>query len=229
MRSARRSTRVVLFLVALASAWVAQAQEGFVYRVTGEVTLTLAGEARTFHVYAVDIPENVAEGIADANVRARLEAAAGTTEHGATWEVPEAVSIGSIVISSPTTMAVTVSARPTEDRAARLGELRLRFELDLETLALAPGAPVDVWYFPEAFSTRDFYALTVGALEVASVERVDDATLRVQGSIAGLFSFQATLLGRLAHDPDATIAVAGSFDLRQVAGARPLAEVLPDE
>ena len=88
MRSAHRSLRVALSLLALAMAWVAQAQEGFVYRVTGEVTLTLAGEARTFLVYAVDIPDDVAEGVANADVGARLEAAAGTTEHGATWEVP---------------------------------------------------------------------------------------------------------------------------------------------
>lgn len=232
MRAAPRSIRSVaslVALVALSSAWVVRAQEGFVFHVTGDVDLTLAGEARAFHVYAVDVPENVAEGITDPDVRAALEAAAGTTEHGATWEVPEPVSIGGIALSSPTTMAVTVSARPTEDHAAGLGELRLRFELDLATLALSADAPVDVWFFPEAFSIRDFFALTEGALEVTSVERVDDVTLRVVGSFAGLLSFQPTLLGGVNHDPDQTIAVSGSFDLREVVGARPLAEVLPGD
>ena len=232
MRAAPRSIHAVvslLALVAVSSAAFVQAQEGFVFHVTGDVALTLAGEARAFRVYAVDVPENVADGITDPAVRAVLEAAAGTTEHGATWEVPEPVSIGGIALSTPSRMVVTVAARPTEDHAAGLGELRLRFELDLATLTLSPDAPVAVWYFPEAFATRDFYALTEGALDVSSVERVDDVTLRIVGSVAGLLSFQPTLLGSIAHDPDDTIAVTASFDLRQVVGAGSLADLLPGD
>lgn len=228
MRVSLRSTRLAVALALAALGCAAHAQEGFVYHVTGVVVLTLDGAERTFHVYAVDIPEDVAEGVEDADVREVLERAAGTSEHGATWDVPEPVVMGTIVLSNPTSMAITVAARPTEDHAAGQGEVRLGFDLDLATLALAEGVPVVVWFFPKAFSTRDFYALTDGALEVAVVERVDDVTLRIDGTVSGLLSFQERL-GEITHDPNDTIAVTGRFELRQVVGTRPLTEVLPGE
>lgn len=228
MRSARGSIRGVAALALLLFGIAVHAQEGFVYRVTGDVVLNLAGEERTFHVFAVDIPENVAEGVQDPEVRARLERAAGTTEHGATWDAPAPVSIGGIVISSPTTMSVVVAARPTEDRTAGLGEVRLHFQLDLATLTLPPtaDAAVSVWFFPEAFASRDFYALTEGALTVTGVTPVDDVTLRIEGTLDGVLSFQASLAG-IAHNPTDTLAVTGRFELHQVVGTQSLTEVRP--
>lgn len=228
MRRSLGSIRFVAILTLSLLGVVTHAQEGFVYRVTGDVVLTLAGAERTFHVYAVDIPENVADGVQNPEVRARLEQAAGTTEHGATWAVPAPVSIGGIVISAPTTMSIVVAARPTEDRDAGLGEVRLDFQLDLATLALPPAAdaPVSVWFFPEAFASRDFYALTEGTLTVTNVEAVDDATLRIEGTIDGALSFQASLAG-IAHNPADTIVVTGRFELQQVVGTQSLTEVRP--
>ncbi|MDF1523583.1 MAG: hypothetical protein P1P87_12320, partial [Trueperaceae bacterium] len=67
----------------------AHAQSEPVAWVTGTLEAVLDGAPRTFHAYAVDIPEDVADGVTDEVLRERLQRAAGTTEHTATWSVLE--------------------------------------------------------------------------------------------------------------------------------------------
>lgn len=206
----------------------AAAQSTWPTRETGAIEVSIAGEPRTFQTYAVDIPEDVAEGVQDPAVRERLEKAAGTTEHTATWNVPEPVMMGAIVLSASTDMYVSISARPTEDASAELGQLRIDFGLALGTLQLSDPAKVgaSVRYYPKAFGLTDYYELTEGGLEVTQVERVDEHTLRIQGSFSGTFSLQ-TRMGRVEHNPADTLAASGTFDILQVVGSQALSEVLP--
>lgn len=222
-------------LLAAAAAWCAlwaanaSAQPEFPTRTTGTLEVELAGQAHEFHTFATDIPENVAEGIQDPAQRERLEKAAGTTEHTATWHVPEPIVMGNIVLSAANDMYVSLYGRVSEDRDAGLGELRIDFGLSLATLTVSDPAVVgiSVRYYPESFSITDYYELTEGDLEVTSVEQVDERTLRVQGTFTGTFSFQ-TRSGVVAHNPNDTLATSGSFDILLVVGKRPLADVLTD-
>jgi hypothetical protein len=205
----------------------ASAQPDFPTRPTGTIDVVLAGQPHAFHTYATDIPENVAEGIEDPTLRERLERAAGTTEHTATWNVPEPVVMGGVVLMAVNDMYVAIYGRASEDRDAGLGELRIDFGLGLTTLTVSDPAVVgiSVRYYPESFSIADYYELTEGGLEIASVERVDDHTLRIQGTFAGTFSFQ-TRPGVVEHNPNDTLATSGRFDILHVVGKQPLADVL---
>lgn len=197
---------------------------------TGAVEVDLAGEPHVFRTYAVDIPEDVAEGIEDEALRARLEKAAGTTVHSATWDVPEPVMMNEMVLFEASDMYVAVTSRASADPDAGLGELRMNFGLNLATLALSDPAAVgiSVRYYPETFTVADYYELTEGGVELVDVERVGERTLRIRGTFAGVFSFQATR-GVVAHDPSDTLPATGSFDLLEVVGAAALSDVLVDD
>lgn len=220
------------FLVLLAISLVtsAAAQAAWPSAQTGTVEFDLAGQPHTYYTYAIEIPENVAEGMAEGALRDRLAAAAGTTEHTATWHVDEPVVMGTIVLSSPTELSITLTARPTQDEAAGSGHLILNFSLSLSTLQLSDPErfPAAVRYYPESYGTRDFYALTEGGLVVTSVERIDDRTLRVQGGFEGTFSLQERL-GAFVHNPDDVLPVRATFDVLQVVGTQSLDEVLTGE
>lgn len=199
-------------------------------RPTGTVEVAFASGERAFRTFAVAIPMDVAEGVTDPAVRERLERAAGTTEHDATWNVPDTLTMGPVVLFAPTALLVEVVARAHPDREAGLGEVRLSFGLDLATLALADpaDAAVSVRYYPERFALVDYYELTEGALRVDVVERVDARTLRIAGVFEGSFSLQDEV-GVVAHEPEGALPVRGRFDLLEVVGSVDLDDVLRDE
>ena len=219
-------SRVLVVLVASSLAGAALAQADWPSEHTGTVEFELAGEPHTFYTFAVQIPENVAEGMPEGAVKDRLQAAAGTTEHSATWLVHAPVVMSGIVLSTPTEMFLTLSARPTQDANAGLGQLIIDFSLSLRTLELSDPSQFSssIRYYPKAYSPRDYYALTEGGLVLANVEQVDDYTLRVQGSFEGSFSFQESLV-REAHNSADVMAVSGTFDVL-VVGTQPVADVL---
>ncbi len=222
-----RSRWVSLAAVGGALVSVAAAQVDWVATQTGVVEFVLAGEDKEFYTFALEVPENVAEGMREGPVRDRLEAAAGTTEHSATWSVSDPVVFGGMVLSEPADLQVTLGSRPTQDQHAGLGLMQLDFSLSLDGLELSDPEQFP-WYlrfYPESISVTDFYALTEGTLEVMSVERVDDVTLRVTGSFEGVLSRQARL-GAVVHNPDDTLPISGTFDVRQVVGVKSLSEVL---
>lgn len=229
LRSMRSWNSVLLMLAACSLGVAALAQADWPSEQTGTVEFELAGQPHTFYTFAVHIPENVAEGMPEGAVKDRLQAAAGTTEHSATWLVHAPVVMSGIVLSTPTEMFLTLSARPTQDANAGLGQLIIDFSLSLHTLELSdPGQySSSIRYYPTAYSSRDYYALTEGGLVFANVEQVDDYTLRVQGSFEGSFSFQESLV-REAHNPADVLAASGVFDVL-VVGMRPVAEVLIED
>ena len=218
---------VSLAIVGGALVSVATAQADWVATQTGAVEFVLAGEGREFYTFALEVPENVADGMPEGPVRDRLEAAAGTTEHSATWSVSDPVVFGGVVLLDPADLQVTLGTRPTQDQHAGLGVMLLDFSLTLDGLELSD--PVDFpWslrFYPESYTVSDFYALTEGTFEVVSVERVDDVTLRVTGSFDGVLSRQARL-GTAVHNPNDTLPISGTFDVRQVVGVKSLSEVL---
>lgn len=218
--------RVLLVFAAISLGGAALAQADWPSERTGTVGFELGGQPHTFYTFAIQIPENVAEGMPEGAVKDRLQAAAGTTEHSATWLVHAPVVMSGIVLSTPSEMFLTLSARPTQDANAGLGQLIIDFSLSLRTLELSDPDQFNssIRYYPKAYSARDYYALTEGGLVVTSVEQVDDYTLRVQGSFEGLFSFQERLVGE-THNPADVLAVSGTFDVL-VVGTRPVAEVL---
>ncbi|MFA7461105.1 MAG: hypothetical protein WCY60_08915 [Trueperaceae bacterium] len=226
LRSKRAWARVLLILAACSWGGAALAQADWPSERTGTVEFELAGEPHTFYTFAIQIPENVAEGMPEGAVKDRLQAAAGTTEHSATWLVHAPVVMSGIVLSTPTEMFLTLSSRPTQDANAGLGQLIIDFSLSLRTLEQSdPGQfSSSIRYYPKAYSPRDYYALTEGGLVVTTVEQVDDYTLRVQGSFQGLFSFQESLV-REAHNPADVLDASGTFDVL-VVGTRPVVEVL---
>lgn len=197
---------------------------------TGTVDFELAGEGKQFYTFAVEIPENVADGHPEGPVRDRLAAAAGTTEHSATWNVNDPVMLGAVVLSTPTEMGVNLGTRPTQDFNAGLGLLLIDFSLSLEALALNAAETVlwSVTYYLETYEFNDFYELTEGSFEVTSVEIVDDTTLRVAGDFEGTLSHQSSLVS-VAHNPSDTLPLSGTFDVVQVVGVKSLAEVLGRE
>lgn len=140
LRSMRSLARVLLVLAVSSLGGAALAQADWPSERTGTVEFDLADQSHTFYTFAVQIPENVAEGMPDGAVKDRLQAAAGTTEHSATWLVHAPVVMSGIVVSTPTEMFLTLSARPTQDANAGLGQLIIDFSLSLSTLELSdPG------------------------------------------------------------------------------------------
>lgn len=226
LRSMRSLARVIFALAASSLAGAVLAQADWPSERTGTVEFELAGQPHTFSTFAIQIPENVAEGMPDGAVKDRLQAAAGTTEHSATWLVHAPVVMSGIVVSTPTEMFLTLSARPTQDANAGLGQLIIDFSLSLRTLDLSdPGMfSSSIRYYPKAYSARNYYALTEGGLVLATVEQVDDYTLRVVGSFEGLFSFQERLVGE-THNPADVLEASGTFDVL-VVGTQPVVEVL---
>ena len=221
----RASARLAAALVALSAvAWAQVASNTYE---TGTVELMVSGEARTYHTYAVEVPENAGQGVENPRVRAELARIAGTTQHTATWNVNDPVVVNGVVLSRPSVLFVTVHARPTEDAGADLGQLNFEFAVSLDGLQQAdPGTyQPSVKLYPESFSVTDYYALTDGNLTVTSVELADDFTLHVNGTFQGTFSFQ-TRRGVIEHNPDDTIEVSGNFDVMQVVGTKPLSEML---
>lgn len=226
LRSMRSLARVLLVLAVSSLGGAALAQADWPSERTGTVEFDLADQSHTFYTFAVQIPENVAEGMPDGAVKDRLQAAAGTTEHSATWLVHAPVVMSGIVVSTPSEMFLTLSARPTQDANAGLGQLIIDFSLSLSTLELSDPDQYSfsIRYYPKAYSSRNYYALTEGGLVLATVEQVDDYTLRVQGSFEGLFSFQERLVGE-THNPADVLVASGTFD-ELVVGTRPVVEVL---
>lgn len=219
-----------LAAVSVALSAVAWAQFASTTYETGTIELNVAGEARTYHTYAVEVPENAGQGVENPRVRAELERIAGTTQHTATWNATDPVVMNGVVLSRPSVLFVTVHSRPTEDSDAGLGQLNFEFAVTLDSLQAADPDryPPVVKLYPESFSATDYYALTDGSLTVARVEQVDDLTLHVAGTFEGTFSFQ-TRRGVVEHNPDDTIEVSGNFDVLQVVGTKPLSEVMAGE
>jgi hypothetical protein len=195
---------------------------------TGTVHLDLAGEPRTFHTYATVVSDDVPDGVRNELAREILADLAGTTQHSAVWQVPKPMMMGDIVIRASTVMFVSVTTRPTGDASIVSDQVMLDFGLDLAKLELHEGSDVSIRYFLDGYSSSDYYALTEGGIEIASVERVDDHTLRIRGTFSGMLSFQTDWRG-VAHNPDDILSVSASFDFLEVVGTDVLAEVLQAE
>ncbi|MBA2666245.1 MAG: hypothetical protein H0U69_04335 [Trueperaceae bacterium] len=201
------------------------AQQPVDWTETGVLQLELEGEASQFHTYSTLISEEMPDDVDNELAQEMLDDLAGTTQHTARWMVPETRMMGTIVLMKPTVMFVSISARPQGDDRTPGRQIMLDFGLDLATLELAESASATIRYYLEGYTTSDYYALTEGGLEVTSVERIDEHTLRITGAFAGAFTHQGDWRG-IEHNPTDALSVQADFDFLQVVGRDLLSEVL---
>lgn len=187
---------------------------------TGTIDAVINGRQHTFLTSSSKVPEDVAEGVTDENVRAFLEQLAGTEQHTATWMITEPFEMSGIVFA-PAQMFASLDANALPSGT---GGFRIEFALDQETLTLDTEMDIEVRYYPESWSVDEFYALTEGTMLLERVEVVDDQTLAMYGTITGVLSFQPGY--RVEHNPADTLSIEASFSIEQVVGSQLPLELL---
>ena len=193
---------------------------------TGTVDGTIDGSAYHAWTYATDVPEDVADGVEDEAVRAILTNIAGTTQHSATFNHMDAMTLGSIELM-PATIFVTMLTRTEHPDGDTVGTVEINFSLQPETLELASQDDVVVKYHPGESSFSNYYALTSGGLELQSIEVVDEQTLAITGTISGQFSWQEGY--ETVHDPATAINVELTFVVNQVVSSSTAFELITGE
>lgn len=183
---------------------------------TGSLTTVIEGQERTLHSYATWVAEDAADGVEDPQQRAILESVAGTEQHTATHKFMPGLSMGGIALT-PDTLWVALTFRFGGPDSTGPHGVTMQFPLDPATLELLDPDQVEITYYPNGPSWDDFYALTEGGLELASVEVIDEQTLRIAGSFSGLFSQQSGF--DIVHDPNATLEAHGEFVVERVVGS----------
>lgn len=208
---------LALLLTGLGSTVLAQPG----WQQTGTIDALIDGRQFTFVTSSSKVPEDVADGVEDENVRAILEKVAGTTQHTATWMITEPFEMGGIVFA-PSQMFASLDA--SAEPLGGIGEFRIEFALDQETLTLDTEMDIDIRFYPESWSVDEFYALTEGTMLLERVEVVDEQTLIMSGTISGVLSFQPGY--SVEHNPADTLLIEASFSIEQVVGSQLLLEVL---
>lgn len=190
---------------------------------TGAVTATLGGETSTLHTFVAHVPDDLGEGIEDADARAFAERVAGSDQHTATLMHHEPITAGDAVLV-PAVTFVLIGARGAGDPDAGSARLALEFGVDPDTRALHPDTDLTVEYHPAPFAPQAYYALSEGTLTLESLRPVGEDALAVTGTLRGTLRFEGS--GVEGHAPGDTVPIEATFDIDHVAGRSPLPELL---
>ncbi len=216
VRIFRMAFSSIFTFLLLSSVVTASAQSAPVWLPTGTLEAVIAGKDHIMRSFVTTVPEDAAERTSDPEARALLEKLAGTEQHTATWMITDPFEMGGIVLL-PAMLFVSIGTRASEDSTAN-------FALDIDTLELDTESDIEVRYFPESWSTKDFYALTEGTLQLNSVEVIDERTLRISGTVLGTLSFQESY--SVEHNPNDTLPFEATFSIERVFGSQLPLELL---
>lgn len=219
-----RRLYIVAFLLAsfvLTSSALAQGE----WFETGTLVTVIDGEERLLHTYGTLVPEDVADGVEDAQQRAILERIAGTEQHTATYQFMEGISMGGMTLT-PDTIWVALTFRFGGHDTSGPHGVTMQIPLDPSTLAVLDPEQIEVNYYRDGPSWDDFYALTEGGIALESVDVVDDVTLRIVGSFSGIFTHQTDY--DIVHNPDQALAAHGEFVVERVVGSQLALELIQD-
>ncbi len=180
---------------------------------TGSVEGTIGGNSYHAYTYATEVPEDAAEGLEDGAVKDMVAAAAGTTQHSATFNLMDAVMMGTVELLPPT-IFVTILTRTENAEDREHGRIDIDFSLDPETLTLKGADDIAVDWHPGEPDLKERYTLTDGSLVLDSITVVDENTLAITGSISGQLSWQTDYSPE--HNPDDVLDVDLTFSIEQV-------------